>query len=259
MPSLADHQASRFVKILYVGASGTGKTGSLVSLIEAGYKLRIIDLDNGLDALFNFAKEAKLDLSNTEFEDVRDQYTATSLGPQVKRPKALVATARLLDGWTDGTNPSEWGEDYILVIDSLTALGKAAFEWAKGQNPTSKDPRQWYNAGQQTIDSILATITDASFATNVIVCTHIDLVEDASGAVRGFASSLGKALGPKIPRHFNTMLAAESKTMGPKTTRKILTLPTSQLDLKNPAPMRIDASYPLETGMVTIFEKLKGK
>jgi hypothetical protein len=106
---------------------------------------------------------------------------------------------------------------------------------------------------------MLAAITGAGFQTNVIVCTHIDLVESADGSIKGFASSLGKALGPKIPRYFNTMLAAESKTMGSKTTRKILTAPTAQLDLKNPAPMRIDASYPLETGMAEIFKKLKGK
>jgi hypothetical protein len=89
--------------------------------------------------------------------------------------------------------------------------------------------------------------------------THIDVFEDANGVVKSYASSLGKALGPKMPRYFNTMILAESKVMGKSTKRVIKTIPTAQLDLKNPAPMKIDESYPLETGLAEIFAKLKGK
>mgnify|MGYP001496439716 CR=1 FL=1 len=49
MTSLADHHASSLVKMLYIGDSGTGKTGSLVSLVDAGYKVHVLDMDNGLD------------------------------------------------------------------------------------------------------------------------------------------------------------------------------------------------------------------
>ena len=259
MPTLDNHQSAKFVKLLYVGSSGTGKTGSLVSLVKAGYKLRIIDLDNGLDALVNFCKmECPANLKNVQYETRRDKYKAGAMGPQVLPPaKALVECAKLLDKWTDESKPEEWGEDYILVIDSLTNLGKAAFEWAKAQNPTSKEPRQWYKGAQDVIDNVIATVTSDIFHANVIVCTHIDFSENDVGLVKAYASSIGRALGPKLPRYFNTMVLAETIGAGKNVRRVIKTMPTGQMDLKNPAPMRIEAEYPLGTGMATIFEKLK--
>ena len=48
MPTLDTHQSSEFTKLLYLGDSGSGKTGSLVSLLKAGYKIKVLDLDNGV-------------------------------------------------------------------------------------------------------------------------------------------------------------------------------------------------------------------
>src|SRR5262252_9685406 len=51
MPGLEDHQSNDFVKMLLIGDAQAGKTGSLVSLVKAGYRLRILDFDNKLDVL----------------------------------------------------------------------------------------------------------------------------------------------------------------------------------------------------------------
>ena len=40
MPSLANHQSNEFTKMLLEGDSGSGKTGSLASLVAAGFSLR---------------------------------------------------------------------------------------------------------------------------------------------------------------------------------------------------------------------------
>lgn len=260
MPSLSDHQSGEFVKVLYCGSSGTGKTGSLVSLMP-DYDLRILDMDNGLDALVNFAKEqCPTRLSSVEFETIRDKYVSGALGPMVQgTPKAFVRATKLLDKWTDETKPEEWGPKKILVVDSLTQLSKAAFEWARAQNPSSKDPRQWFKGAQDVIDNVIAVLTSETFRTNVIVLTHIDLDVDKDGTPqKAYASSIGKALGPKIPRYFNTMILAESQVMGSTVKRKIRTAPTALMDLKNPAPMRIGKEFDLETGMLQLFNQLKG-
>ncbi len=55
MPTLDAHESSRYAKLIYIGDSGTGKTGSLVSLLADGYKLKILDMDAGLDSLVHFA------------------------------------------------------------------------------------------------------------------------------------------------------------------------------------------------------------
>lgn len=258
MPALSDHQSAEFVKLIYVGGSGSGKTGSLVSLAKAGYKLRIIDADNGLDALVHQIKaQCPEALASVEFETRKDRYKASPMGPMCPSPKAFVQINQLLDKWPDGTTPAEWGKDYILVLDSLTAIGKAAFEWARGLARDVKDPRQWYKGGQDAIDNILSTVTSDSFETNVLILSHVDVIVDAQGITRGAVSSLGKALGPKIPRHFNTMIAAQSQPMGQKVSRKILTIPTHELDLKNPNPAKVEAKYDLNTGLAEIFKALK--
>ena len=259
MPTLDQHESAEFVKLLFIGASGTGKTGALTSLVRAGYKLRIIDMDNGLDALVNHIKEECPDrLGSVGYVSLRDKYRSGPRGPQVVgQPKAFVQAAKLLDKWEDDTLPEEWGPEYVLVIDSLTNLGTAAFEWAKGMDPMNKDPRRWYKNAQDILDNTMAALTAKAFRTNVVVCTHIELIEDPSGVTKGYASSIGKALGPKLPRYFNTLLLAEVKGAGQKVRRVIRTVPTPQIDAKNPAPMRLAPEYPLESGLAEIFKKLK--
>jgi hypothetical protein len=259
MATLSDHKSSEFVKVLFIGNSGAGKTGALTPLVKAGYELRIIDLDSGLDALVNHVSEIdpKL-LSTVQFESFRDRMKMTAAGPAViGSPKAYVQTLNALEKWpTDGSDPAKWGPKKVLVIDSLTNLGRAAFQWARAANPMSKDPRQWYKSAQDLIEDLIANVTSDAFETNVIIISHVEMVE-ANGTVKGFASSIGKALGPKIPRFFNTMLLSETSGSGKNVKRKIKTLPTGLIDLKNPAPMKIEAEYEISDGLEQIFKILK--
>jgi hypothetical protein len=113
-----------------------------------------------------------------------------------------------------GGNTFAKGENTILVVDSMTKWGTAAFRWAQGMDPTCKDPRQWFNVGQQSMLTCLDLLTSAEFRAHLIVITHVDLVEMPDGTTKGFASALGKALGPKLPVVFNNMVLAESKGTG---------------------------------------------
>jgi hypothetical protein len=259
MPKASEYSASKFVKLLFVGNSGAGKTGALTSLVQAGYKLRVIDLDNGLDALIHHvsAADPKL-LDQIEFVSYRDPIKMTPQGPKVAgSPKAYIDTLSALEKWPeDGSNPAEWGEDTILVLDSLTNAGRAAFMWARAANPTSRDPRQWYKAAQDIVEDLIANLTSDAFKTNVIVISHVDIYESSDGRTKGFVSSIGKALGPKLPRFFNTMVLSEISGSGKNVKRLIKTAPTAMLDLKNPAPMKIEAEYPIDTAMAEIFKRL---
>ena len=89
MPSLANHQSNQFTKLLLIGDAKSGKTGSLVSLVKAGYKLRILDFDNLLDILkFKVMEECPDKLDNVEFVTVRDAYKAGASGSQIDgKPK----------------------------------------------------------------------------------------------------------------------------------------------------------------------------
>jgi hypothetical protein len=254
MPSLNEYEKSRFVKVLFVGASGAGKTGALTSLVEAGYQLRIADFDSGLDALIFHLKEKKLDLSKVQFMSFRDKVKMGPTGTKLDGPpRAYPGVLAALDEWEDGSNPSEWGEDTVFVLDSLTNVGRAAFWWAKHTNPMTKEPRQWYSTGQDLLLDLLANLTAETFRAHVIVISHLVQGQDASGMMKQFASSLGKAKGPIIPSFFNTMLLSEMA----KGQRLIHTVPTRLLDLKNPAPSIIKDTYPMESGLADIFKVLR--
>lgn len=258
MTTLDNHHGSKFIKIAFIGDSGTGKTGALVSLVAAGYKLKILDLDNGLDALREWGKvECKDKLSNVDFETRRDKYKATSAGLILDgSPKAFTDSLKLMTQWSDGTNPSEWGEDTIFVLDSLTAFGKAAFEWAKGLNPAAKDPRQWFYTAQQGVEDTVALLTGESFHANVIIISHVTYDEWQDGTTKGSISAVGKALGPKLAKYLNTLVLAEKKGTGDSVKRIIRTAPTSVVDVKVPGP-GFDLTLPLSTGLATLFSKLK--
>jgi hypothetical protein len=259
MTALSSLTASPVVKMLYMGASGTGKTGSLVSLVKAGYHLRIIDMDNGLLSLVEEIKEQCPDkIDNVDFQFVRDVYYPSPTGPKFKPPaKAMIEIGKLLAKWPDGTVPDTWGPNHVLVVDSLTAMGQAARNFAESINPTCKDPRQWYKEGQEVIENFVATVTSQTFNTNVVVITHVEFRENDQGIERGFPTSLGAALGPRLPRAFNNMVMAETKGAGNSIRRTIRTVSSPQIDLKVPTK-RIKSEYDLNTGLAEIFATLKG-
>lgn len=252
MPTLDQHQSGEYTKLVYIGDSSTGKTGSLASLVDDGFRLKVLDMDNGLDPLVAFVKKRE-NLVNVEYETIRDKYKSTKVGPMVDGgAKAFVAAMDKLTEWS-----KEEDSNTIVVIDSLSALGKAAFEWAKGMNPSAKDPRQWYFSAQQAIENVIALLTGAEFRFNVIVISHVNYKEVQEGVHKGYANAIGSALGPTIPKYFNTLILAESSGAGANVRRRIKTMPTGVIDLKVPNP-KVEKELPLETGLSTLFAQLRG-
>jgi hypothetical protein len=254
------------VKMLYIGDSSTGKTGSLVSLVKEGFKIKMLDMDVGIGTLKSFTlKECPERIGQLDAVTPRDEVTVGpsplyggKSGPKLAgAPKAFTEALGFLDKWDDGSNPAEWGLDTIFVLDSLSAFGKAAFNWAQGLNPGSKDPRQWYFAAQKGVEDTIAALTDASFKTNVIVISHINYREVTEGVHKGYTNAIGSALGPVIPRYFNTLVAAESNGFGKNVKRTIKTVPTGLIDLKTPVSHTVDVELPLESGMATLFNLIR--
>jgi len=254
MPKGSEHKSANITKMLLIGESGSGKTGALASLAVAGYKLRIIDLDNGLDYLMNYMRKRHPDkLDNIEYVSIRDKMKATSAGfIPAGVPNAYTKAIGLMDKWEDGTRPSEWGHDYILVVDSLTFLGNAAHNWKEALNPGAKEPRTIFYAAQQAVEEVLAALTGDDFNANVIVTSHVRWMERGDGTTKAFPTAIGGALGPKIPTYFNSLCLCETVGSGATTKRQIRTAPTVFLDLKNPAD--ISAPLPIESGLADFFK-----
>lgn len=256
MPALTAPDKHSITKLLLIGDSGTGKTGALFALAEAGYKVHILDMDNKVATgiLPVISKGKPEAMARIDFEACRDKYKASALGPIIDgQPKAYAQALGLMDKWTDGSKPADWGPEHVFVLDSLTFYGDAAYEWAKGMNPSAKDPRQWFYTAQSAIEDSLALLTAKSFNTNVIVISHISWQERAEGSLKGYPSSVGKALGPKIPSYFDNM--AQCELVGGK--RSIRFLPTAMIDLKTPVASLITGPQPIESGLASFFKLLR--
>ena len=258
MPVLSRPSATNIVKVLLIGDSGTGKTGGLASLVKAGFRLRILDMDNKVQSGILpqiIMRDCADKIGNVDFEALRDKHKGTAAGYILDGvPQAFTKALTLLDKWSDGSNPAEWGADTVFVLDSLTFFADAAFNWAKGMNPTAKDPRQWYGTAQNAVEQTLAKLTASTFNTNVVVISHVSWVDRPDGTMKGYPSSVGKALGPTIPAYFENMALTQTAAGGKRT---IQTVPTALVDLKTPASFRIAPTLPIETGLADFFRTLR--
>ena len=262
MASLADHQSSHTTKLLLIGNSGAGKTSALTSLVRAGYKLRILDYDNGLDPLVQLIKrECKDNLSNVDFITLRDKIKATPAGPMIDgKAGAFIDGLKALDAWPglEG-KPATWGEDTIVVVDSLTFMSDAAWDWAeplvpRGSRSGEKDNRAVYGQAQKAIENVLALLTGDHFKTNVIVTSHIRYQTMDDGTTRGWPTAVGQALGPVIPRFFNSLALCER--VGDKRTIRFAQ--STLIDLKNPAAFKMTGpTLPVETGLADFFKAVR--
>jgi len=267
LPSLSQHQSNDFVKLLLLGDSKAGKTGSLVSLVKAGYRLRILDFDNLLDVLkFFILEECPDKIDNVEVRTLRDKRVASPLGPIISgTPQAFPQALRMLDRWkytedgveTDLGPPAQWGAECILVLDSLSRFCDAAFDFRDPLTPTGKsgekDTRATYGDAQDAVENVLAMLTSKSFATNVIVIAHGTYTDLPDGTKKIFPQGVGQKLSPKIPQYFPTYI--RYKNIG--GNRVIQTVSDAMIDLANPRPFAIQSSYNLKTGLAEIFAALR--
>lgn len=268
MPSLSKHQSNDFVKLLLLGDAKSGKTGSLVSLVKAGYKVRILDFDNLLDILAKLISEQCPELiDNVEFRSLRDVSKMTQAGPTITSAKAFIDGTKMLDRWKykteDGDEidlgvPSDWGPDCILVIDSLSRLCDAAYDWCMSVIPgagTGKfDGRAVYGNAQDAVESMLAMLTSDSFATNLIVIAHGTYLDLPDGTQKIFPQGVGQKLSPKIPQYFPNYVRYTNK--GGKRTIQLTS--DAMIDLANTNPNAFEGkTLSIETGLAEFFEVMR--
>ena len=265
MPKLSTHSESKPIKMLFIGDSGTGKTGALVSLVKAGYNLVILDFDNGLDILVNLLlEEPNADelLARVTYETCTDSLKAVN-GTLVPngQPKAYSKAMKLLSLWkTDDEDlgaATSWDKKTILVVDSLTFMSKAIFRYVDFIN-NFKDPRQTYGESMKLIENTLGLLYSDAVQCNVIITSHISYIEAENGVNKGYPSSIGKALSPTIPRYFNTVLQAKVTGAGAAAKRTIRTVPDGSIDLKTAVvPGKLKPELPINTGLADFFKAAK--
>ncbi len=274
-------------RILLLGYPGSAKTGALACLANADYKLRILDYDGNLEPLLLYTDPDKL--KNIDVIQLEDKLRS---GPQFIEaagiPTAFSKGVQMMMHWkyTDpdsgeevdlGIPSKDWGPDTILVIDSLTSMGKASKR--RAQKMMNKTPlnttQQVWGLAMEDQEAFCEITTRPSNKFHVIMIAHLkmiappdatkgdtdltkDLKERAADLIptRIYPSALGQALPPEISGHFPTVLLADWEVRGKdKVRRFIRTVPKTELDLKCPVkdmPAEID----LSDGLLKVIEAL---
>ena len=242
MANISKHKSTSVTKLLLCGDSGRGKTSALASLANAGKKLRILDYDDGLDILPEFLKPDVV--KNVSYVTLRD-----SLG----QADSFRRGARLLSHWKDGEEDlgpvKEWGDDTVLVIDSLTLMGEAALRAAlvfNNKKPTEQASQPEWGAAARDVQNIIQYITGDEVKCNVVVTTHMQYMEGDMGVSKAYPTSVGSKLSTKIGRYFNCVCRIDTRSSSKGTERTLRTMSDHRMDLKVTAPSLIEPNIELD-------------
>lgn len=219
------------VNVLIMGPAGTGKTHSIGTLVDAGIEVFYLALEAGLESLVGyFADKGQKPPPNLHWHIVKAPQasftelldTATKINmlsfdslTKIQDPNRMkydtyrsVLTA-LNDFVDQRTGVSYgpvnlWGVDRVIVIDGLSGLSAAALANATGGKPVVSQS-DW-GVAQGTLEKLLRNLCDAC-PCHFVLLAHVEReVDTVLGGVKLMASTLGKALAPKIPSMFSDVI-----------------------------------------------------
>lgn len=264
MTALADHQSSETTKLLIIGDSGSGKSGSLASLAEAGYNLRIIDMDNGVDILRAVLRRPPYSpgaIARVDFETITDSMRSVSGRLMPAKATAWQRAVGLLTNWPNFGPITKWTSGDCLVVDSLSMLSNAAVNFTQAMNARLGQKMTWddiYGA-QQLLESFAQTLYDEAVKCQVVVLAHPDFIEDQNGVKRGYPATVGNKLSPRIGRYFNNVIEAKTLGSGMGRRRRLLTNGSGVVEVKTSNPGAVKAEYSIEMGLAEFFADVQGE
>jgi hypothetical protein len=248
--------------LLAIGESGTGKTGALASLAKAGYRLWILDFDNGLDILATSLRDDPSALARVTYATLRDRRVFKNGKPTLVPPiMAYLEAGKVLNEWQDTVG--EFGPSDILVIDTLTMFSEAAFHYSlQLQGRLNQRAHQTdYGDLATGVLAFIDTITAADAGYNVIVNTHIKYFggdDETQMQARGLPNAKGQQISKDVSTFFNSVVLYHTQGAGQATKRVISTTPRGVIGVKTSAPGKVKPTYSIETGLAELFFDILG-
>lgn len=212
---------------LIMGASGSGKTHCIQTLVECGITPFIIATEPGIGEVLGHIPPEKLHWkyivgASAGWEDLiraaemvnklsfdslskMSDPTKTIYGQFIDVLKALSNFTCDRDGKSYGMVDS-WGTDRAIVIDGLSGLNLMSMNLTVGMKPV-KAPGEW----QIAMDNIQKIIFKLCFQTrcHFMLTGHVERESsEITGETRVMVSTLGKKLAPVLPRFFSDVAYA---------------------------------------------------
>lgn len=296
MANAASLNEAPSLRVLIGGWPKGGKTGAIIALLQAGYKVRMLDFEGNYDVLLRFTpKELLKNLDIATFQDKLTSDGSSAFDSDLA-PKEM-AYAKALQQMKDWKTTDEkgnpislgasytWGPDVVVVVDNLTRLAEMSKRRAKRMlnlKAAASDKRAWGLAVDELVN-FLQWLTRKTNHFHLVVLAHWqvlgpDLPEDAKGdddeikdlkkqiateraamiETKLFPQGVTKANSRNIASYLPVVLEAKRVVNGSKVKRVLLTETDEAIDLAFPAP-GAEKSYPIESGLAKIFELLGAK
>jgi hypothetical protein len=243
MPKFADHPTINRVKLLLCGDPGSGKTGSLATLANAGYHVHIVDLDNNLAIIKNYLKP-----------DAPGSVDYVSIA--AKEPTSWNKAVGYLDKWDDGTDPKTWDAKHVLVIDSATFLNEVLFNsLAAKKNIVVEDAqaaqlRDIYNQQFKYFETLVAKLCGDKYKCHIVMTAHLRWLGGEDKPLKCYPAFMGQQLPDKVSRYMNNVWLAERRGGTPV----FQTQATPVMTLKCSAPAVVQPKEDFDLG--AIFKKM---
>ena len=249
MPTLNEDKQSRLVKGFLYADSGMGKTGSLASLVKAGYTLHVADYDNGLAYLSTLLTEEEKKRVNFQYFGHSDLFKKRGVEDPMDKDKSWKNGLN----WIDETYKN-LGDKDVLVVDSITMLAQSCINFV---SELVQKPRTSiyaiYNPAGHLFRDLFSSFRSEDVKCHVLLLSHVRSVEDqTTSALFRFPEVLGRQLPSQAGAYFNTLLSIKKRGSGDREKREIITTDMSNLMLKSPMK-NMPTSFPLETGLADYF------
>jgi hypothetical protein len=215
------------IKVLLIGGSGSGKTYSIRTLVQAGITPMCLFTENSFDVLGDVPKEqlhwkyVPPNLGGIKTLVESAQRVSTMGADQLQKQQDLTRAQTnsflpILNAMMsfkcertgqDFGNISTWGTDKAFVIDSLSGLTIAATKLAVGEKYAMTQPE--YQIAMKTIENLINQIC-TGFHCHAVVTAHAEReLDEVLGGARIYPSTLGRKLAPVLPRYFTDVLLAK--------------------------------------------------
>jgi len=207
-----------------MGDSGTGKTYSIRTLVQAGVTPFIIFTEPGMETLgdlpdgswhYKYIKPATqgwaaiLDMAKKVNQLTFDNLTKVT-DPNKTKFEGLMQVITSCNAFTCDCHGKQWGDvstwgtDRALVIDSLSGISDMAMAHTVGGKPV-RSPADW-GIAQNMIRMILLPLTTGTTCTFVLIGHLAREYNEVTGGSTVTVSTLGQKLAPDIPLNFSDVI-----------------------------------------------------
>lgn len=234
MPYLNVPENEEAPKVLLLGMPGAGKTYQIVSLLEAGLEVFVIFTEQGKESLLRACKERGVSTEKLHYRrisagspgfgtmrkvarmiNVNEQKDLQSMkGIENKNFQQFMDLYGLCENFVDQHgvefgDVSTWGNDRVLVVDSLSGINQMSLDLVVGAKPF-KTMADWGCAMDVEMRFISQCVND--LICGFVLLGHLELNQDqVTGKVYRYPKLLGNKNSYDFGRHFSDVILARDE------------------------------------------------